>query len=198
MIETLLSIVATDGQIPVQRQRETVGRGMIKTRNLSAASVALAFLASRAAFAGELRSIGDLTGTWTLSAAYEIHADGSRTANFSEHPQGLLMIDAQGRYSLQIFRPEGRKFALNDKARGQPEEYRAAVLGASTHFGHVSLDPAHHKISFQIDAASYANWEGTQQTRDYSSDGDLLTYAVPASASADGTIAYSVWRHDVK
>ncbi len=135
-----------------------------------------------------------LAGTWTLADAYEIHADGTRTRNYGEHPRGLLMVDMAGRYSLQIFRPERPKFAAGDKTRGTPEEYREAVLGASTHTGRVEANEAAHTLTFRIETASYPNWEGAQQVRDYTFDGTTLSYAVPASASGNGTIAYSVWQ----
>src|SRR6476659_9807786 len=79
----------------------------------------------------------NLKGTWVMAAAYEILADGTRTTNYGEHPRGLLMIDAQGRYSLQIFRVNRPKFASGDKTRGTADEYREAVLGSSTHTGRV-------------------------------------------------------------
>jgi hypothetical protein len=44
------------------------------------------------------------------------------------------------------------------------------------------------------EAASFPNWEGKRQVRDYTYKGGILTYAVPASASGNGTVAYSVWR----
>src|SRR4051812_24535418 len=87
-----------------------------------------------------------LEGTWELQSAYEIHADGTRTTNYGEHPLGLLMVDGHGRYSLQIFRPGRGKFAAADKTRGTPDEYRAAVLGSSTHTGHVAVDGAAHRL----------------------------------------------------
>ena len=133
-------------------------------------------------------------GTWTLQSAYEIHADGTRTTNYGEHASGLLMVDHAGRYSLQIFRPDRPKFAAADKTRGTPDEYRAAVLGSSTHTGHIAVDVAQKKLIFSIDTASYPNWEGTQQVREFSYEHGTLSYAVPASASGNGTIAYSVWR----
>jgi hypothetical protein len=37
-----------------------------------------------------------LEGTWVMSAAYEINADGTHTTNFGEHPQGLLIVDKAG------------------------------------------------------------------------------------------------------
>jgi hypothetical protein len=136
-----------------------------------------------------------LNGTWVMTSAYEILADGTRTTNYGEHPNGLLMIDKEGRYSLQIFRVNRPKFVTGDKKRGTPDEYREAALGSSTHTGHVEIDAAKHQLIFKIDAASYPNWEGTQQIRDYTFKDGTLTYSVPASASGNGTIAYSIWQH---
>jgi hypothetical protein len=144
-----------------------------------------------AARADDLRS---LEGTWLMDAAYEIHPDGSRSTNYGEHPLGLLSVDAAGRYNMQIFRPDRPAFASGDKARGTPDEYREAVIGSSTHFGSVSVDRAKHQLIFEIKAASFPNWEGKRQVRDYTFEDGLLTYAVPGSASSSGIVAYSVWR----
>ncbi|MBB5190120.1 hypothetical protein HNQ50_000830 [Silvimonas terrae] len=142
----------------------------------------------------EDQPLTSLEGTWIMTGAYELHSDGTRTTNYGEHPKGLLMVDKTGRYSLQIFRPTRPRFASGDKTKGTPEEYREAVLGSSTHTGNVSIDPAGHKLVFKIDAASYPNWEGAQQVRDYVFKEGMLTYSVPASASGNGTVAYSVWQ----
>jgi len=136
----------------------------------------------------------DPSGTWTLADAYEIHPDGTRSTNYGPHPHGLLMVDANGRYSLQIFRPQRPKFAAGDKRRGTPDEYRAAVLGSSTHTGRVHVDDAAHTLAFAIEDASYPNWEGQVQVREFSYADGTLRYAVPASASGDGTVAWSVWQ----
>ncbi|MFT4510406.1 lipocalin-like domain-containing protein [Caballeronia sp. 15711] len=130
-----------------------------------------------------------------MTAAYEVTADGTRTTNFGEHPEGLLIVDREGRYSLQIFRPGRPKFASGDKTRGTPSEYREAALGSSTHMGHIAIDSANKKLIFRIDTASYPNWEGAEQVRNYTYKDHILTYSVPAGASSNGTVAYSVWRH---
>jgi hypothetical protein len=161
-------------------------------RAFSCLSVAIALIGVAAtAAADELKS---LQGTWIMDAAYEIQSDGTRTTNYGEHPVGLLMIDGTGRYDMQIFKVGRPLFASGDKARGTPEEYRAALVGISTHIGKVSIDPAHHQLIFDVEAASFPNWEGKRQIRDYTFKDGLLTYAVPASASGSGTTAYSVWR----
>lgn len=141
-----------------------------------------------------MQDLRSLQGTWVMEAAYEIGADGTRTTNFGEHPKGLFVVDAESRYSLQIFRENRAPFASGDKSKGTPDEYRQAVLGSSTHFGKVSIDRARHQLDFDLEAASFPNWDGKRQIRDYSFKDGVLSYAVPASAYGSGTVAYSVWR----
>ena len=156
---------------------------------LYTATLAVASLGS--AHAEDLTS---LQGSWVMVSAYEIHADGTRTTNYGEHPDGLFMVDADGRYSMQIFKVGRPAFASGDKARGTPDEYRAALMGISTHIGKVTIDPAHQQLIFDVEASSFPNWEGKRQVRDYTYKDGVLSYAVPASASGSGTTAYSVWR----
>lgn len=163
-------------------------------KNLAACGLALGASAAGDGAMAEQQQRLSLQGAWVMDSAYEIRADGSRVTNYGEHPMGLLMVDADGRYTLQIFRIGRPKFASGDKTLGTPEEFREAVLGSSTHFGKVKIDPEGRRLTFEIEAASYPNWEGKQQVRDFKYEGGLLTYQVPASASGNGTIAYSVWR----
>jgi hypothetical protein len=142
----------------------------------------------------QAEGLATLEGSWIMEQAYEIRADGTRTTNYGEHPKGLLIIDHAGRYSMQIFKVGRPPFASNDKARGTPEEYSAALIGISTHVGRVTLDRARHQLVFDVEAASFPNWEGKRQIRDFSYDNGLLSYAVPASASGSATIACSIWR----
>lgn len=149
--------------------------------------------AGTSAMAAETK-LSSLEGTWVMTAAYEILADGTRTTNYGEHPHGLFIVDKSGRYSLQIFRPDRLKFATGVKTRGTAEEYRDAAVGSSTHTGRVKIDPTHAQLIFEIESASFPNWEGTRQVRNFVFKDDTLTYSVPPSASGDGTIAYSIWK----
>lgn len=153
-------------------------------------------LACHAAIAGNApassHELASLAGTWTLQAADVIHADGRKESDYGAAPKGLLMIDAKGRYSLQIFRTDRKRFASSDRAKGTPEEYAAAVLGTSTHIGTVSIDPADHTLTFRIDAASFPNQDGTVQKRAYELTGDVLSYKV--APRPNGDVPVSVWR----
>jgi len=160
--------------------------------NVAIGSIALAAISVCASAHAE--QMLTLEGSWIMTSAYEIKADGTRTTNYGAHPKGLLMVDKDSRYSIQIFRPDRAKFTTGDKTRGTAEEYRDAVLGASTHTGHVTIDPVKHQLIFSIETASFPNWEGAQQVRDYTFKDGILSYQVPASASGNGTIAYSIWQ----
>jgi hypothetical protein len=135
-----------------------------------------------------------LAGTWTLTAADEIRPDGTRQQPYGPNPQGLLVIDDDGRYSLQIFRPDRTRFTSGDKRKGTPQEYEAAILGMSSHIGRCSIDPASGTLIFRIERASYPNWDGTEQKRKYHLTSEELTYEIPAGATGDGTIPRSSWR----
>jgi hypothetical protein len=133
-----------------------------------------------------------LVGTWTLAAADDIRPDGSRVPAYGPNPQGLLFLGQDGRYSVQIFRSSRTRFASGDKRRGTPEEYQAAVLDVSSHFGRYAVDAASGIITFHIELASFPNWDGTEQRRPFELKDDELSWRVPGSP--DGRVPISVWR----
>ena len=133
-----------------------------------------------------------LQGTWTLVAADKVLPDGETARDYGEQPKGRLVIDAQGRYSLQIFKSERSRFASDSKADGSVDEFRSAVMGSSTHYGTVTIDEQAQVLVFAIEGSSFPNWEGTTQRRQYQLDGNALRYKVPPRA--DGSIPISVWR----
>jgi hypothetical protein len=133
-----------------------------------------------------------LVGTWTLIAADVQHPDGSRARDYGAAPKGLLIIDSQGHYSLQIFKAERPQFASGDKSTGTPAEYKAAVMGSSTHFGTISVDPVGETLTFHIQNASFPNWEGEQQKRSYELKGGELSYRV--APRPNGDVPISVWQ----
>lgn len=134
----------------------------------------------------------NLVGAWSLVAADVLHADGTRTRDYGAAPKGLLLIDAQGRYSLQIFKAERPRFASGEKLSGTPAEFEAAVMGSSTHFGAIDIDPVGRTLTFRIENASFPNLDGAQQKRLYELNGDELSYRVPTRP--DGNTPISVWR----
>ncbi|HWG10134.1 MAG TPA: lipocalin-like domain-containing protein [Rhodanobacteraceae bacterium] len=149
-------------------------------------------LCSSTAFAASARTVSSLAGTWILVAADVQHPDGSRESDYGAHPKGLLLIDEQGDYSLQIFKAERPRFHSGDKAKGTPAEYKAAVMGSSTHYGTLRVEPDRGVLVFHMLGASFPNWEGQEQRRQYELKGDVLSYRV--TARPNGDVPISIWR----
>jgi hypothetical protein len=167
----------------------------IRTENtgrLPAAFLLGCALCSSLAFAGPARKAASLAGTWTLVAADVQHRDGSRESDYGAHPKGLLLIDKQGNYSLQIFKAERPRFHADDKSKGTAAEYRAAVMGSSTHYGRLVVEPDRGVLVFHITGASFPNWEGQEQRRQYELKDGVLSYRVKARPNGD--VPISIWR----
>jgi hypothetical protein len=163
-----------------------------RTRNVLAMLFIAGSLWASAAFAASAPDVQSLAGSWTLVAADVQHSDGSRTPDYGARPTGLLLIDRQGHYSLQIFKSERSKFGSGDKAKGTEGEYKAAVMGSSTHFGTLSIEPGDGVLVFHIQGASFPNWEGQAQSRHYELKNNMLSYRV--APRPNGDVPISVWQ----
>jgi Lipocalin-like domain len=135
-----------------------------------------------------------LVGTWTLTAADVIKTDGTRAKDYGAEPRGLAVFTADGHYVVEIYRDEHDrvKFASNDRASGTAEEYKAALLGMSTHFGTYAVDAAKGTIAFHITNASFPNSDGTTQVRPFTLVGDELSWRVPPRP--DGSVPVSSFK----
>ncbi|MFC5579877.1 lipocalin-like domain-containing protein [Rhodanobacter terrae] len=160
--------------------------------NVLAVLFAATSLWASSAFAASPPGVSSLAGSWALVAADVQHPDGSRTPDFGAGPTGLLLIDKQGHYSLQIFKSERPRFGSGDKAKGTENEYKAAVMGSSTHFGTLSIGPGDGVLVFHIQGASFPNWEGQVQSRHYQLEGNVLSYRVVPRPNGD--VPISVWQ----
>ncbi|MBJ6765989.1 lipocalin-like domain-containing protein [Myxococcaceae bacterium JPH2] len=152
-------------------------------------------LTSREADAREKSLADQLVGTWTLVLVDNVLPDGQRVQLYGAEPQGLLMFDGQGRYSIHILRAGRARFASSDKSQGTPEENQATVRGTNSHFGRYSVNEKERTLTFHIDHASFPNWEGTEQRRTFTLAGDELTYIVPApTTGGTGAVGEVKWR----
>jgi hypothetical protein len=138
----------------------------------------------------------DLAGSWILVECDNISPDGTRVHLYGDDPQGLLILQQDGRYAMQIVRRDRPKFAAGDKAKGTPDEYRAAALGYNAHYGRYRFDPDAKTVEFAIERANYPNWEGRPaQPNPAELKGDTLSYRVSApTTGGPGVVSEVIWR----
>ena len=132
-----------------------------------------------------------LIGTWKLTAADQILPDGRQVTDYGASPHGIAIFTADGHYVVEIFRSDRMKFASGDRTKGTPEEYKAAMMTASCHFGTYTVDAAKGTITFHTDNANYPNWDGTTRVSSFKLEGDMLSWHVPPRP--DGAIPVSVF-----
>jgi hypothetical protein len=128
------------------------------------------------------QSAKDIVGTWTIASAEA----------FGPTPKGLLMFDANGRYSLMLMRPDLPKYASNNRTQGTPEEYKAINGGSISYFGTYSVSGS--DLILRVEYSSFPNWNGTEQKRaNFTVTGDELKYTNTAP-SVGAPAAALVWK----
>jgi Lipocalin-like domain len=158
-------------------------------RRLFAVGILLAFGISSAV--GSARtSPSFLEGTWILKQAYEIKTDGTFAYPYGRSPQGILIVDAHGRYVVEIFGDSRAKFPASAATL---DNYRQAMTTMSVHTGQVEVDTTDGLLIFHVGHNGYAERDGTTQKRPYQLNGDVLSYKIPPSAEGKLNVPVTVW-----
>jgi hypothetical protein len=134
-----------------------------------------------------------LVGTWTLVSIIATDKAGAKSERRGPNPKGLLIFEANGRYSLLTSRSDIPKFAIDNVNQGTAEEYKAVVTGMIANIGTWTVDETTKTITTNIEAGSFPNLNGNTQKRVISSlTAEELKYT--NGASAVGTVDEAVWR----
>ena len=137
------------------------------------AAFGMSLLAGSAA--GQQKSLTEqLLGTWTLVS--------HESTWYGVNPKGVAFFDAGGRFIITVMRSDRAKYAINHPAQGTAEENKATAQGIMTYFGTYSVSEADRTIAIHIEASSFPNWDGADQTRIFAITGDQLTLATTARA----------------
>ena len=103
----------------------------------------------------------------------------------------MLIFTPDGRFSQVEANPDLPKFAVNNRNNGSDAENKAVVQGSFAYFGTYTTDPANTTLTLHITGATFPNWNGIDQTRPFSVQGDTLTFTVRASV---GGTTVAVWK----
>jgi hypothetical protein len=136
-----------------------------------------------------------LVGTWMLVSVYIEGPDGSRFDAFGANPTGILIMDGNGRISVQFIGSDLPKFASNDRLEGTPEENKAVIKGMLCYFGTYSVSDVDHSLNIHIEGSSFPNWTGADQKRFLTLTEDEMKWINPtASTGGPGFTGHTVWK----
>ena len=133
----------------------------------------------------------DLSGIWTLVSSVT-EKDGHKTDQFGAGAKGLMSLDAKGHFMLTIIAPDLPKFSSGNRATATSEESKAVVGGSIAMIGSYSVDLSTQTLVFNVESATFPNWNGTAQKRlIVPARGDELKYVTPtASSGGVGTVTW--------
>jgi Lipocalin-like domain len=161
--------------------------------SLSAITVLGLTMLPTGAFSQQKTLKEQLIGTWTFVSAVETNKEGVKSDRWGPNAKGLIIFEANGRYSFMISRSDIPKFAVNNASQGTAEENKAVLNGIIANIGTWSVDETTKIFTTNIEAGSFPNLNGNSQKRVVSSlTADELKYTNPASSA--GTVAEAVWR----
>src|SRR5258708_5784217 len=122
-----------------------------------------------------------LVGAWTLVSCDSTSANGARQPYCADsNPNGILILDASGRYA-QVIAARGRpKFSTPNRSEAKAEEFKAAALGLVANFGTWSINEADKTLTGHYEGALFPNIEGTDVKSTVSLSGDELKLIQPS------------------
>jgi lipocalin-like protein len=105
-----------------------------------------------------------------------------------------MVLTPDGHYSIVLTRTTLPKIAAGARIKGTPEENKAVVEGSIAHWGKYTIDDGGKAITFHVQGATFANWDGTTQKRALKVSGDALTYTVTAPSTGSGKANDVTWK----
>ena len=160
---------------------------------LSAVTALAVGLSTGSTVAQQKSAKDQLVGSWIFVSSTTKGEDGGPA--WGANPKGLLIFAETGRYSSHLMRSDRPKFGANNRAKGTPEEYRAATVGNVSSFGTYTVDEAKNTFTIRFEGSSYPNLEGTVQTRPFEIVGSELRVTNP-SPTLGGPPSNIVYRRD--
>ena len=126
----------------------------------------------------------DLVGTWTVVSVVA-ERDGRKFDSYGPNAKGMLVFDANGRYSLIFIASGLPSFRSDNRSRVTADEAMTVVAGSMAHFGTYVVDEADKSLTLQIERATFPNWDGKSKKRSYVIRGNELRF-IEQHSSAGG------------
>ncbi len=143
-------------------------------------------------YAGE-KGAGSAQGSWVLVSIYN-EQDGKKTDVFGVNPRGSLILTTDGRFSLTFLRASLPKFASNARQKGTVEENQAVVQGSVAAIGTYTVTgDKENTLNLHIEGSTFPNWDGQDQKRLITVNGDEMKMINPTPSVGGGT-NHIIWK----
>jgi hypothetical protein len=132
-------------------------------------------------------------GSWNLVSIYN-EQGGKKTEQFGSNPIGSMILNSDGHFSHILMRASLPKFVSNNRVKGTAKENQAVVQGAIAYFGtYTVLSDKEQTLNLHIEGSTFPNWNGQDQRRLMTIEGDELKLVNPTPSLGGGT-NYSIWK----
>jgi hypothetical protein len=133
-------------------------------------------------------------GTWKLVSHEYRSSDGQVSYPFGRNTVGIAMLDADGRYSAQIMRPDLPAFASGDRLKGSPAEVESAFKGSFAYFGTYEVNQEKHTLTLHVEGSTFPNWVGTEQKRFFEFSGNRMSLTTqPILTGGKQVTGFLIW-----
>jgi hypothetical protein len=140
------------------------------------------------------RADSPVLGIWKLISLQTEADDGTVTYPFGNDVAGLLMIDAEGYFSVQLMDTKRPSFKSGDPRHGTPEEVKTAFENYIGYYGTFDLDETKGATIFHVRGAWLPNWIGTDQIRYYAlSENRLSISTAPVLYGGKTAVGKLIW-----
>lgn len=133
-----------------------------------------------------------IQGSWEL-VSLTVVRDDKRIDLFGEGARGMQAMLPDGRFMNLITRESLPLYAGNNRMRATDAEYRAVGQGSNAFYGTYSVDEATQEVTFEIEVATFPNWEGAVQVRPSTVEDGVWRYTNPMTVIGDGFVEV-VWK----
>ena len=143
------------------------------------AALSLALLPGGAV--SQQKSLKDqLVGTWTFVSCESTSTNGAKAPYCASPANGILILDANGRYANVIAARGRPKLASGNRSEVPAEQFKAAAMGLAANFGTWSVNEADKTVTRHVEGALFPNIEGTDAKITVSLSGDELKLIEPS------------------
>lgn len=138
-------------------------------------------------------SLGEaVLGSWKLVSLTVVQGD-KRINLFGEGARGMQAMLPDGRFMNLITRESLPLYAGNNRMRATDDEYRAVGQGSNAFYGTYTVDEKTQEVTFNIEVATFPNWEGAVQVRPSRVENGIWRYTNPMTVVGDGFVEV-VWK----